>query len=301
MFTWCFVIILQSREPDVKWIVDDDAQAFTDHVKQLRKKVAMGNDDEHVLESYTGTDDLKDRPILAKPGHNFRVEAERCVYIELQAKIKEDPEIWSTTLAVRNDNCSGVGFMNKSKVWYDLGYMSDDGWRNNILPAEHNSVFLGWKVGYNQILQASDWRKELNKAAGQIFITKFVMNAVRTLSRYPDVQDDDMNPRIAVVALMIVSCESAKLEFLHKSFEAHWGANKVEFVTEDMKDHVSAWEEMSRTLMHWKYHFYRSWPETSKMLKQINITSQGLALDAVHLVLNRPALPDQVFFFPFFF
>ena len=63
------------------------------------------------------------------------------------------------------------------------------------------------------------------------------MNAVRTLSRYPDVEDG-MNPRIAVVALMIVTCESAKLDFLHKSFESDWGT-KVEF-TEKMMDYASA-------------------------------------------------------------
>jgi len=72
-----------------------------------------------------------------------------------------------------------------------------------------------------------------------MFITKdFVMNAVRTLSRYTDVDEDGMNPRIAVVALMIVTCESAKLDFLHKSFESDWGT-KVEF-TEKMMDYASA-------------------------------------------------------------
>jgi len=112
------------------------------------------------------------------------------------------------------------------------------GWRDEILPAKYNSVFLGWGVGYNQILQASAWREELNNA-GQMLITKdFVMNAVRTLSRYTDVDEDGMNPRIAVVALMIVTCESAKLDFLHKSFESDWGT-KVEF-TEKMMDYASA-------------------------------------------------------------
>ncbi|CAL4899631.1 unnamed protein product [Urochloa decumbens] len=269
----------KSIEPDVKWIVNDRAQAFSDHIKQLREKVAMGND-KYIL----------DRPILAKPGPNFRIEAEQCVHIELQAEV--DEEIWSTTLAVRNDNCSGVGFMNQSKVWYDLGYLSSGGWRSNILPAKYNSVFLGWEVGYNQILQASDWREELNKE-GNMFTTKdFVKHAVRTLSRYPDVEDG-MNPRIAVVALMIVTCESAKLVHLREYFEGAW-CTKVEFITDKMRNYLLAWEEMSRTLLHSKYHFNGKCTQISKQLNDIGITSQRDALQAVHLVLNRCALPDQI-------
>lgn len=291
----------------IRWIVSDDAHAFTEHIEKLRDKVAMRSHG-HVLEGYTG-EDLKDiskrkRPILPEP--DYFGEAERCVHIELQAGA--DEETWSTTLAVRDDNCSGVGFMNQSEVWYELGYMwGDFVWTDKILPAEYNSVFLGWGVRYNQILEPSNLNQilvELNNAGQR---KDFVMNAVRTLSRYPDVEDG-MNPKIAVVALMIVSCESAKLDFLHKSIETDWGT-KVAFTEEmmapatskKMKHYILAWEEMSRTLLHWKYHFYRKWPQSSKQLKRISITSQILALEAIHLVLSRRALRDQVIFFSFFF
>jgi hypothetical protein len=127
------------------------------------------------------------------------------------------------------------------------------------------------------------------------------MKAVRTLSRYPDVHDDDMNPRIAVVALMMLFCESAKLDFLHKSFVKHWGT-KLEF-TEEMRRYVLDWKELSAALLHWKYHLYRRWtPRSLELLEQFSIKSERLALEAVHLVHNDHPLRHQVYyFFPDYF
>jgi hypothetical protein len=297
---------MNNPDDQVQWTIGDAAKDYTRCIEELREKVAnkgSRRQREYVEDPQPaeGTDIIK-RPILAKPSY---LEAKRCVRIELQARV--DGEAWSTTLAVKDDHCWGVGFMNQSKVWYDLGYSR--GWRDEILPAEYNSVLLGWGVRrYTQILQTSDgWnevRTQLNNAAG-LMSKGFVMGkAVRTLSRYPDVQDDDMNPRIAVVGLMVVFCDSAKLDHLQKSFAEmeDWGTSRVEF-TEEMVEYVLAWEEISRTLMHWKRHFYREWPQNSKLVNGngINITSKEEALKAVHLVLNRNALPDQViyFFFPF--
>ncbi|XP_039784803.1 uncharacterized protein LOC120651396 [Panicum virgatum] len=49
----------------------------------------------------------------------------------------------------------------------------------------------------------------------------FATDAVRVLSRYPDVEEDE-NPRLALAGILLMVCESAKLNTLHQYFLGRW-------------------------------------------------------------------------------
>lgn len=138
----------------------------------------------------------------------------------------------------------------------------------------------------------------------------FAEKAVRTLSSYPDVDEDDLKPRVALAGLILMVCESARFNPLLKYFQDHWtdtqypcsckNLKRPGFSQEEM-NYIWSWGKISRAQLLWKDRRYRQWSLDDKklMLKDI-ITTEVDALRAVHLVFNSDTRKIQVSIcFPF--
>lgn len=263
---------------------------FTASIEQLRRVLADHPDREDALVSEAPDDkgkallDTAKHPaVLARPCAR---QPRRLIHIKLVAVAGEDTS--STTLAVRDDKCYGVGFKNQSGVWYDLGNQGGD----MALPSEYNSVLLDWGVSYKDILHLSDWDQVVKELDSVSLGKEFLMKAVRTLSRYPDVEDCDLNTRLALAGLMIMVCESAKFNHFHKHFVHGWGSGTG--FSRELVNYIRNWGHISRALLENKW-----WDDSE--LKSMGISGPIDALNVVHLVFNNTdAQPKQVYIlFPF--
>jgi hypothetical protein len=202
-----------------------------------------------------------------------------------------------TTLAIRDDKCYGVGFENQSGVWYDLGHPRECDDQelpqeyNKELPSDFNSVLLGWGLSYKDILGISDW-DDVPNMLNQAGLGKksFAEKAVRTLWRYPDVDEEDdlmMNPRVALAGLILMVCESARFNPLLKYFQDNWGndAETGGFSGEQMK-YIRSWGKISQALLLWKDD--GKWPlnRQTPVLHSRGIKNDKHALAAVRLVYS---------------
>ena len=192
-------------------------------------------------DAYRGTElaGTGEHPVLTRPRAK---QPKRWIHIELQ--VVSGQETWYTTLAVRDDKCYGVGFVSQSGVWYDLGNRRGD----RALPPEYNSVLLDWGVSYKDILDVSSWDEVVEELdSARPGNNDFAQKAVRTLSRYPYVQEGD-NTRLAVAGLFIMVCESAKFNPLRKHFVDGWD-NGTGFPLQLM-NYIRNWGHVSRALLH---------------------------------------------------
>ncbi|KAL6640837.1 hypothetical protein ACP70R_021960 [Stipagrostis hirtigluma subsp. patula] len=256
-----------------------DKNEFTTFINNLRSMLTNQPHPEDVLESYRGKEvsSTRNHPVLARP----RVkQPTRWIHIELQVPGEETSR---TTLAVRDDNLYVMGFMNQSGVWYDLG----NPYGAKMLPPEYESILLGWGITYTSILNVRNKKAVLEKLHSVRLGKVFATAAVHTLSRYPDVEDGE-DPRLALVGLLIMVCETAKLNPLQRHFEDGWETEK-EF-TPTLMEYIWNWGPISRALLTWKEEGYSGWNKESR-LKSIGIKRLKDALEVVHLVFH--ASPDQ--------
>ncbi|KAL6600619.1 hypothetical protein ACP70R_045419 [Stipagrostis hirtigluma subsp. patula] len=273
------VQIREISKGKIKWIIGDDPRKFTTRIEKLRSKVTKSRHlPQDILWGYTGTDlsSTGNHPVLA----TYCPLEWHCIKIELQAVERKKQS--STTLAIEGQGCLGLGFKNQSGVWYNIE--DKTGNCNYGLPPHYNSVSLHWGIHYTEIMKAPSWGELRSQLSTARLGKTFVMNAVRTLSRYPDIEDGDMNPRLALVGLIILVCESAKLNPLCKTFEDNWN-NGAEF-TQPMVDYIVNWKSMSKMLLYWRNLAYRVWPQSLIPKPLIKISSPKKALHVVHLVFD---------------
>lgn len=276
------------KEPDVVFIIGDDRKKFTASIEELRR-VASDPDPEDALDGYTGEalPDTGKHPVLARRQRPNK-QPPRWIHVKLQVVAGDGEETSSTTLALRNDRCYGAGFMNENGVWYDLG---KDHWRrpsrDKHLPPEYNSVLLGW-VGdsYEGILDCT-WNN--NGVVGELNSRRlgkdFARAAVRTLSRYPDVEERE-KPKLALAGLMIMVCESARFNPIFESIATSWDTAGMEF-TQQLYGYTRRWVDMSRALLRWKDYRHDSnrWSPGS-VLQVMGISRPEDALRVVYLIFN---------------
>jgi len=261
-------------EPDAACKDIMDKTEFTGCIVGLRKVLANGCQD--VLK-----DCKEDAEILSDPpkgSHPVLKNQQRWIHVKLQAVTTGEgsssgphpqPDA-SVTLAIRDEDCCGVGFLNQSGVWYDLG----NGLGGTALPGhKYNSVLLDWGDGsYQDVLGVTD--------------KGFAAKALRVLSRYPDVEEEeDPNPRLALAGIILMVCESAKLNSLYEHFQAtcwdHGRSTEApSFTQQELMNHIRNWGKISRALLYWKDHDY---PGSENPRD---------ALDIVHLVYYSPRQID---------
>ena len=92
-------------------------------------------------------------------------------------------------------------------------------------------------------------------------------------------------PRLALVGLSVMVCQSARMNRLHDAIAGGWETG-ARFTTQ-LLDYIENWEEISRALLVWKDHSYEAWIKDER-LERIGIKSPEEALDVVHLVCRVP-------------
>jgi len=273
-------------EAHVVWIIGRE-QEFTKSIDNLRRELGVQilSLDEKLRQSFLMSSKMaiglsvSHPPILlASPSAK---QPPRCIHIELQVVVGAD-ETWTTTLAIRDDKCYGIGFVSQSGVWYDLGNRRGD----KALPAQYNSVLLDWGVSYKDILDVRDWDRVADELSFARLGKDFAMKAVRTLSRYPDVEED--NPRLALAGLLIMVCESAKLNTVQKHFVGSWDTG-TGFPLQLML-RIRKWGDISGALLlHLRENNYdvdRWLQESIIILRTFGIDSSPEALTDLALVFN---------------
>jgi hypothetical protein len=105
----------------------------------------------------------------------------------------------------------------------------------------------------------------------------FAEDAVRVLWHFTDVAHADRT-RLAVVGLMFIVSESAKLNLVHKAIADGWNDARARLTKQMITDHVWRYVKMSRRLRRWKKgNYYAAQPDSE--------------LRAICLVLNGTVIP----------
>ena len=249
-----------------------DHRSFTDFIKDLRGILADHQDREDICDRQIRHVDpnissSRKHPLLPKP---LAEQPARWIRIKLLHVVK-GKETTSITLVMRDDNVDVVGFINQNgDRRYELGY------RRTMLPAEPNSVLLGWGNSYKSILGVRKEKEVMDRLTSANLGKTFATDAVDVLSRFTNVADGD-NPRLELVGLMFMVSESAKMNPVHDAITRGWDTGKG-FTKELMTKYVWKYVEMSRRLRHWKKGGYaRPQPDSE--------------LGAIYLVLNGTVIP----------
>ncbi|KAF7012666.1 hypothetical protein CFC21_026833 [Triticum aestivum] len=280
---------------------------FSTFIEQLRDVLARHDHQEGILDGHPNRksdSDLNNRALL----HECPA---RLIHIKLQLVGEET----STTLAVRDNDVHLLGFMNHEGVWYEAW----DRFKGDRLGAEFNPKSLMWgsykhmlprlNVGLLRFLSLSnddgdvsrpklhlsDWDKVRKKLGTERLGKDFAVEAVRMLSRYPVVEKGEC-PRLALAGLIIMFCESARLDPVHEHIANVWEDDNGTGFPKEVMEQVQGLDMISDTLLIWKDTGYHRWPQDNDnrasireicvrdWLHGIGIRTPKDALDVVHLV-----------------
>ncbi|XP_066341270.1 60 kDa jasmonate-induced protein-like [Miscanthus floridulus] len=257
---------------EVAYIIRDEKSSFISFMEALRVKLAEHPDREDIMDLHTDANlkSTRSHPMLPKQRADGEQPA-RWIEVELQV-VKDSEETTSTTLVIRDDNMDIMGFMNQNGAWYELGYQ-------RMLPQEYRSKLLGWGNSYKSILGVRKEEEVMDRLMCANLGKTFATHAVRLLSRFdPNVVADVYNLRLALVGLMFMISESAKMNPVHNAITRGWDTGKG-FTKELMINYVWKYVEMSRRLREWKRRNYADPQPNSELL------------DAIYLVLNGTVIP----------
>ena len=113
--------------------------------------------------------------------------------------------------------------------------------------------------------------------------------AVRKLSRFTG--RDSEEAKRSLVGLMIMVCDSARMEPVREAMAGGWNKGGTE-LTEQLNNYDSRnWKVISGALLDWRDHAYQGWPQ-NRTLESSGIMSPEDALKLVPLVRNHP---DRIF------
>ena len=225
-----------------------DELSFTEFIMDLRGILADHPDREDIFDRHHSSilSSTREHPVLAKQRAE---QPARWTHVKLQAGKGE--QTMSTTLIMRDDNLYVCGFMNQQGDSFELIENPDRS--ADILPVdEYNPQRLSWGVGYRSLLEF-DTRGGLERILAHVNPGQdFAMDAVHVLSCFPAWVDNRISPRLALAGLILIVCESARMNPIYNFFTTLWQ------VTQDlMRDYVlNKYGRMSRQLLAWKSRTY---------------------------------------------
>ncbi|XP_066336723.1 uncharacterized protein [Miscanthus floridulus] len=263
-----------------------DELSFTEFIMDLRGILADHPDHEDIFDCHHRSilSSTREHPVLAKQRAE---QPARWIHVKLQAVKGE--QMMSTTLIMRDDNLYVCGFMNQQGDSFEL--IENPNRSADILPVdEYNPQRLSWGVGYRSLLDF-DTKGGLVRILAQVNPGQdFAMDAVHVLSCFPAWVDDRISPRLALVRLILIVCESARMNPIYNFFISSWSRSTQDYrvffdreLTQDlMCDYVlNKYGRMSCQLLAWKSRRYTN-PNPISLLRDI------------YLVLNyRLDPPDQ--------
>ncbi|RCV37175.1 hypothetical protein SETIT_8G041900v2 [Setaria italica] len=279
-----------------------DAMRYTESIMDLRRILAEHNKDREDILDRIELENLqssRQHPVLAKQ-RSGEHPSSSWLHVKLQV-VEEGKEPSWTTLIMRDDNVYVCGFMDRNGKLYRL---IDNNTKSvaTIPTGDHNNGIedLKWTVSYTSLLGATEdevrgllpdrkletHRNEVVRKLVEARLgRRFAVDAVRRLSspeHHPDAVVDGMiSGKLALGGLIVLVCESARMNPLHDSFARGWSTGGG-FKEKLMRDYV--WDYYGRTsekLREWKRKNYR-WKEYGPIPH----------LQAMHLVLNA-ALPNE--------
>ena len=225
-----------------------DHRSFTEFIKNLRGILADHQDREDICDRHKDPNlsGSRKHPLLPKPRAEQPV---RWIRIKLQV-VEGEESSSSATLLMRDDNVDVIGFINQSGVCYDFADRNRSG--RQMLPPKYKSVLLGWGNSYKSILGVRKEEEVMDRLTSANLGKNFATQAVGLLSRFdPNVVADVHNSRRAVVGLMFMVSESARMNPVHDAIARGWDTG-TGFTKQLMADYVWKYVEMSRRLRHWK-------------------------------------------------
>jgi hypothetical protein len=258
-----------------------DELSFTEFIMVLRRILADHPDREDILDKHPKLLNLSstgDHPVLAKQRAR---QPKRWLHIKLQVEDKE-VACW-TTLIMRDDNLYVCGFMNQQEVYG----LVDNEKSEQMLPTKYcdkDVQRLEWTVHYKSILGAASQKEVVNKLDSAHLGKTFAEHAVDVLSRYSSAVADgeEGGARRALAGLIVMVCESARMNPLHDSMIAGW-SNGTGFTKQLMRYVWGYYAKKSEELRAWKSVGYVQTPQVPHPIEE---------LQGIYLVLNTRA-PNQ--------
>jgi hypothetical protein len=261
-----------SQEPDISYIVGDDAEGFNSFVTELRTLVAEQPRCKDLMADHPELSSTRNHhPVLPKVRvirEEYRLyikPAERLFRIKLEVVDAVNKTSW-ITLLMRGDNLDVIGFINQNGVCYELG---NPGSQQLPPPLGYESKCLGWvDADEAEEVGPAKLRKDFAKAA------------VQCLSGFADVGPPN-NAKRSLFGLKIVICDSARMEPVREAIAAGWNKGGTAF-TKQLQNCTRMWPVVSRALLDWMDRGYEGWTT----LEPMGITSSEAARKTAPLVFN---------------
>ncbi|CAN6380674.1 unnamed protein product [Urochloa humidicola] len=261
-----------------------DAASFMGSIAALRQILAnhLGDQQGDILDMHPGPNVAANQEHPVLPSYNGDQPAR---WLHINLSVAGGEEASSTTIFVRDDNMYCLGFRNQNGVCYQL--TNPEGW---TLPPQYNAVPLNWGTTYQTILNIGNDEEFVNILNFASLGRTFAVDAVHVLSHYQGVPDGII-PRLALAGLMIIVCESAKMNPVRNIFAQAWNAGTG--LPMELVGHIGHWELISIALLDWRAHNY-NWIVNQNLQEVIGINDPIQALDAIHLVRNFTAAESQL-------
>jgi hypothetical protein len=261
-----------SQEPDISYIVGDDAEGFNRFVTELRTLAAEQPRCKDLMADHPELSSTRNHhPVLPKVRvirEEYRLyikPAERLFRIKLEVVDAVNKTSW-ITLLMRGDNLDVIGFINQNGVCYELG---NPGSQQLPPPLGYESKCLGWvDADEAEEVGPAKLRKDFAKAA------------VQCLSGFADVGPPN-NAKRSLFGLKIMICDSARMEPVREAIAAGWNKGGTAF-TKQLQNCTRMWPVVSRALLDWMDRGYEGWTT----LESMGITSSEAARKTVPLVFN---------------
>ena len=286
-FFSCVNLIIVAVHAELVYTIGDEI-SFISFMTDLRRKLAEHPDSEDILGGHEDPNlsETGDHPVLAK--QRADEQPARWIHVTLQA-VEGEETSW-TTLFMRDDNLYVLGFMNQQGDSFQLLDDNRNASTNMVLPITNgrDPKHLKWGVSYRSMLGAKSNDHAVHKLEAAHLGRDFAKNAVRVLSSHPNpVAGIDLRPRVALAGLIVMVCESARMNPPHDSFSRGWSTG-TGFAKQLMTENVWEHGKMSSKLMAWKTRGYAS-----------NVSTQNcqphpiMELQTLYLVLNNTHTSDQ--------
>jgi len=264
-------------QPDISYMVGNDAEGFSTFIIELRRLVTDHPRCRDLVADHPDLSSTSNNKVLRnvlKDPDTHRIQPESLFHhIKLEAEAEEGVEETSSIILVmRCDNLDVIGFIKDRRAFYYV-----PGSRRE-LPEEYSSILLEWW---------GDYGRDREQILGPARLGKtFMAEAVRELSRFTDRGPSEEAKR-SLVGLMIMVCDSARMEPVREAMAGGWNKGGTELTEQLHKYNRCGWPVISGALLDWRDHAYQGWPQ-NRTLESMGITSADDALKLVPLVLNHP-------------
>lgn len=280
------ITLVPGDHAELVYTIGDDETSYIGFICALRQIIVTDPGCSVLLDSHTdpilGSTSIRQYPLL-----DTIIKSDSWIHIKLQVAGEETSTI-VLAIKLQDFNICGFGNQNRGNVhnptnyyWYNITAWS------RLVNSVKEEEPLRWGFTHDEILlqvRTDDWEKVVDKLNSERLGKTSAANAVRVLSRFSNrTGEDDAEARLALVRLMVMISDSAKLNPVLDTIAGGWN-NGTEF-TKQLADYIRYWDHISTALVDSKKS--RKWGRKYDRLKRIGINNQEDALKIVHLCSPR--------------